>query len=255
LLSSVHGKLFKFMVFFSHDWGKDTLGRDNHARVVRVCRALAKLGVEGWIDEKYMQGDIDAAMCKGIDESCLMVIFVTERYMGKVTGDHDHDNCQKEFNYGKLKIGSKRTLCIVMDRSCLDTTTWPGQLGMYFGSRLYFDLTDDQDFDAKMEHLAARLRAMASDAGCMVGGGPAGSLVQTVQSRAPEVCGEQWAELISLNPSCLASRSIVRRFSETRKLERFTIGRSKASQLYLSDRLISQIHCWRNSQKYYYSPE
>ena len=90
--------------------------------------------------------------------------------------------------------------------------------------------------------------AMASDSGCMEGGGPASSLVQTVQSRAPEVCGEQWAELISLNPSCFASRSIVRRASEARKLERFTIGRSKASQLYLSDRLISQIHCWQNSK-------
>ena len=98
------------------------------------------------------------------------------------------------------------------------------------------------------------MRAMASDSGCMEGGGPASSLVQTVQSRAPEVCGEQWAELISLNPSCFASRSIVRRASEARKLERFTIGRSKASQLYLSDRLISQIHWWQNSQKYYYSP-
>ena len=62
LFSSVYGKLFKFMVFFSHDWGKDKMGRDNHARVVRVCRALAKLGVEGWIDEKYMQGDIDVAI-------------------------------------------------------------------------------------------------------------------------------------------------------------------------------------------------
>ena len=96
--------------------------------------------------------------------------------------------------------------------------------------------------------MAAKLRAMASDSGCMEGGGPASSLVQTVQSRAPEVCGEQWAELISLNPSCFASRSIVRRASEARKLERFTIGRSKASQLYLSERLISQIHCWQNSK-------
>ena len=42
--------------------------------------------------------------------------------------------------------------------------------------------------------------------------------------------GEQWATLESLNPSCFPSRSIARRGSE-RTLERFTIGRSKASQV------------------------
>jgi hypothetical protein len=42
--------------------------------------------------------------------------------------------------------------------------------------------------------------------------------------------GEQWATLESLNPSCFPSRSIARRGS-ARTLERFTIGRSKASQV------------------------
>ncbi len=58
-----------FFFKFSHDWGKDKMGRDNHSRVVRVCRVCRAIGklVEGSFDEKFMQGDIDA----GIDESCL----------------------------------------------------------------------------------------------------------------------------------------------------------------------------------------
>jgi len=156
---------YKFMVFFSHDWGKDQLGRDNHDRVVKIFRALADRGIVGWLDEKYMQGDIDKAMCQGIDESVLFVLFITKRYLYKTASDNEQDNCQKEFNYAKQKVGSKRMLCIVMEPQCLDTNTWPGQVAMHMGSKLYFDLAGDQDFDVKMDLLADNLLTMARDAG------------------------------------------------------------------------------------------
>ena len=158
-------KGFKFMVFFSHDWGKDQLGRDNHDRVVKIFRALADRGIVGWLDEKYMQGDIDKAMCKGIDESFLFVLFITRRYLDKTASANPQDNCKKEFNYAKQKVGSNRMLCIVMEPQCLDTNTWPGQVAMHMGSKLYFDLAGDQDFDVKMDLLADNLLTMARDAG------------------------------------------------------------------------------------------
>ena len=156
---------YKFMVFFSHDWGKDQLGRDNHDRVVKIFRALADRGIVGWLDEKYMQGDIDKAMCQGIDESVLFVLFITKRYLYKTASDNEQDNCQKEFNYAKQKVGSKRMLCVVMEPQCRDTNTWPGQVAMHMGSKLYFDLAGNQDFDAKMDLLADNLLTMARDAG------------------------------------------------------------------------------------------
>ena len=156
---------YKFMVFFSHDWGKDQLGRDNHDRVVKIFRALADRGIVGWLDEKYMQGDIDKAMCQGIDESVLFVLFITKRYLDKTASKNPQDNCKKEFNYAKQKVGSDRMLCIVMEPQCRDTSTWLGQVAMHMGSQLYFDLAEDKDFDAKMEQLAAKLLTMARDAG------------------------------------------------------------------------------------------
>jgi hypothetical protein len=156
---------YKFMVFFSHDWGKDQLGRDNHDRVVKIFRALADRGIVGWLDEKYMQGDIDEAMCRGIDESVLFVLFITMRYLDKTASDNPQDNCKKEFNYAKQKVGSKRMLCVVMEPQCRDTNTWPGQVAMHMGSKLYFDLAGNQDFDAKMDLLADNLLTMARDAG------------------------------------------------------------------------------------------
>ena len=156
---------YTFLVFFSHDWGKDQLGRDNHDRVVKIFRALADLGIVGWLDEEYMQGDIDKAMCQGIDESVLFVLFITKRYLYKTASDNEQDNCQKEFNYAKQKVGSRRMLCIVMEPQCRDTSTWPGQVAMHLGSKLFFDLAEDKDFDAKMEKLADKLLTMARDAG------------------------------------------------------------------------------------------
>jgi len=156
---------YKFMAFFSHDWGKDQLGRDNHDRVVKIFRALADRGIVGWLDEKYMQGDIDEAMCRGIDESVLFVLFITKRYLDKTASKNPQDNCKKEFNYAKQKVGSDRMLCIVMEPQCLDTNTWPGQVAMHMGSKLYFDLAGNQDFDAKMDLLADNLLTMARDAG------------------------------------------------------------------------------------------
>ena len=156
---------YTFLVFFSHDWGKDQLGRDNHDRVVKIFRALADLGIVGWLDEEYMKGDIDEAMCKGIDESFLFVLFITRRYLDKTASANPQDNCKKEFNYAKQKVGSNRMLCIVMEPQCRDTSTWPGQVAMHLGSQLYFDLAEDKDFDAKMEKLAAKLLTMARDAG------------------------------------------------------------------------------------------
>ena len=92
---------FEFHGFFSHDWGTDALGRSNHARVVAIKRRLAEeCGLQGWLDEERMKGDINQAMTNGIDDSATVVVFITERYVMKVAGkgpNGDDDNCRKEF--------------------------------------------------------------------------------------------------------------------------------------------------------------
>ena len=58
-------------------------------------------------------------MCQGIDDSCLVIIFITKRYIDKVAGGNDQDNCKKEFNYAKQKRGAGRMLTVVMEPRCL----------------------------------------------------------------------------------------------------------------------------------------
>ena len=86
--------------FLSHDWGTDALGRSNHARVVALKRRLAEeCGLQCWLDEEKMEGNINLALADGIDASATVVIFITERYVMKVAGkgpNGNDDNCKKE---------------------------------------------------------------------------------------------------------------------------------------------------------------
>ena len=42
--------------FLSHDWGVDSEGRNNHARVSKINKALRDAGVRTWFDEEQMHG-------------------------------------------------------------------------------------------------------------------------------------------------------------------------------------------------------
>ena len=78
------------------DWGTDEEGRDNHARVAAVHAQLTAAGLRCWFDEEQMQGDINSKMTSGIDDSAVVVCFITSRYVTKVSGDGpngDDDNC------------------------------------------------------------------------------------------------------------------------------------------------------------------
>ena len=86
----------QFDCFLTHDWGKDELGRDNHARVAGICRALKSAGYSPWFDEERMRGDINTAMSSAIAKSKCMVVFITQRYVEKASGNGPNganDNC------------------------------------------------------------------------------------------------------------------------------------------------------------------
>lgn len=70
---------------------------------LKMSVALEKRGLSVWLDADQMKGDIVKKMCEGIDNAQCVVVFLTQRYMEKVTGLDGSDNCQKEFNYADLK--------------------------------------------------------------------------------------------------------------------------------------------------------
>ena len=77
----------RFHCFLTHDWGKDELQRDNHARVSEVCKRLKAAGLTPWFDEDQMRGDIHKTMSDALNNSACVVVFITRRYVEKASGN------------------------------------------------------------------------------------------------------------------------------------------------------------------------
>ena len=151
-------------VFLSHDWGKDNV---NHKAVSRINDALKKKGIRTWFDENsdgngnpnrvVSGGSLGAQFTKGIDNTSIVLVFVTENYRDKISLDNKFDNCWQEFNYTVVR--RKAMISVVMDKSMERQSDWTGRLGALLGSELYFSFADAMDakeysnFDAAVDKL------------------------------------------------------------------------------------------------------
>ena len=129
-------------LFFSHTWHKDNMGRNTHDRVVNIAKSLKSKGWNIWIDEENMKNNIDAAMAEGIENSDVVLVFLTEMYIKKVNNAAKNprlrDNCLKEWTYANVL--NKLIIPIVFEPSLLNIMNWPsGIIQLYLGSTLYID--------------------------------------------------------------------------------------------------------------------
>lgn len=138
-------------VFAAHDWGE---GGANHRRVADVVARLQSRGVTVWFDENDMKGNILSAMCRGIDTSSVVLVFVTRAYMDKVEFGDEVDNVRREFMYAART--PEKLLPVRFDPDL--PKKWSGPVGMVLGSHLYCDLAGDIT-DAKVDDLVKRIAA------------------------------------------------------------------------------------------------
>mmetsp|Transcript_17067 Transcript_17067/g.25707 ORF Transcript_17067/g.25707 Transcript_17067/m.25707 type:complete len:913 (-) Transcript_17067:126-2864(-) len=147
-----------FDTFLSHNWGKDSHGRDNHERVMALSKALEQREISSWIDEEQMVGNIDDAIAKGIENSKTAIIFITGDYIAKVAGDGIHgsnDNCKKEFQHAMAHIRIANMIPVVMEEDL--PAKWKGPVGLALGSSLYFTFKKDENLDACADILAGEI--------------------------------------------------------------------------------------------------
>ena len=141
-------------VFLTHDWG---VNQFNHKRVSKINKALQSRGITTWFDDEQMEGDIKSKMTTGIDQSRVVITFITSRYMKKVAGSNAEDNCRLEFGYACRRKTGARMLPIVMEAEIRDTSQWEGQVGLVLGGSLYVDLADEDGFEAKIDNIMNRV--------------------------------------------------------------------------------------------------
>lgn len=138
----------RIKAFASHDWGKE---QQTHKRVAKVVEQLRKYDIDIWFDETHMKGNILDAMCRGIDQSDVVLIFVTSNYIRKVQSGNENDNVRREFMYASQ--APERLLVVRFDSEL--PNKWSGPVGMLLGSKLYVDLSRE---DTPVGELVRRIR-------------------------------------------------------------------------------------------------
>ena len=146
----------KYHGFLTHNWAKDEEGRNNHARVERVHVGLKKRGLNMWFDSERMAGAIVDQMIKGIDESDLVIVFLTKKYADKVASGNPKDNCKKEFDYTSRVKGANKMIPVPMEPCMCNPGAWIGPVQMELGGMLYeasFPTDDDVKFEENIDNL------------------------------------------------------------------------------------------------------
>jgi len=160
-----------FDLFLSHNWGKDSLGRDNHNRVAKLNDALKKAHVITWFDAEQLGGHIGQAMTDGIDSCEQVAVFVTRRYIDKVATKYGlEDNCRLEFDYSARRRGISNLIPIVMEPKCLELKTWNGVLGASLANQMYIDFTEDDKLDTCVREILKRVHAKKLNTGSWYSG-------------------------------------------------------------------------------------
>jgi len=147
-------------LFLSHNWGKDSLGRDNHARVLKLNEALKKARVKTWFDADQLGCHIGQEMTDGIDSCKQIAVCITRRYIDKVATRYGlEDNCRLEFDYSARRKGIKNLVPIVMEPECLISKNWNGVVGATLADLLYINYTEDNMLDACVTDILKKLNA------------------------------------------------------------------------------------------------
>lgn len=123
-------------VFLSHCWKNGC-----HEFAIALSSELARRHWDVWLDENEMRGNINACMASGIENSKVVAVLVTKEYADKVSIaalEETSDNCMRELVYAfKLQ---KVILPIILDKSMLETTSWPtGAFSFLMSDILFID--------------------------------------------------------------------------------------------------------------------
>ena len=141
----------KKQLFLSHNWGNDSLSRDNHRRVNQIKSILNKnFGWSTWFDEDDMGWNIDGSMLYGISECDVAVVCITAKYLSKIeencVNPKNRDNCAKEWNL--INIKKKCVIPVIMESELMSVNNWSTPLiGMYFGTHMLINLSDEITID------------------------------------------------------------------------------------------------------------
>ena len=130
----------------------------------RINDAIKARGVIPWFDEERMSGDTTQKMVEGIENSDVILVFITEAYRDKVNQSGGRDNCRLEFQHAFEQKGPAVMIPVVMEPCMCNAREWKGILGAALSTHSCIDFssafTDDAIFDAKVKELVSSIAAL-----------------------------------------------------------------------------------------------
>lgn len=140
-------------IFLSHAWGTDHENRNNHHRVKLLSKQLISKGYSVWFDENDIIGNIDNSIIKGITNSQVVIVCLTEKYCNKINNSVYHnspnDNCYKEWNFCLFK--QKKIIPVIMEKKMEEVFLKnDGVIQMYLNNVMFINFYDDEDNDFKI---------------------------------------------------------------------------------------------------------
>lgn len=152
------GEEAAYDAFLAHDWGRDSLGRDNEERVKLVNELLKDKGLITWFHGDRLKGrDVALKLASGIEKSKKFVVFLTQQYLEKVNGDNVDDICKREFLYAAKQKGIRKFVVAVMEEAMLDKNAWSGQLDFVVGWASCIDMTTNDKIHKNIGSLIKEL--------------------------------------------------------------------------------------------------
>lgn len=125
-------------IMLSYQW-------DHQPLVKRLAERIKQSGYHVWLDVEQMSGSTLEAMAGAVEGSSAVVMCLSAKYQAS-------RNCRLEGEYAHLV--SKPIVPVLLTPWPWRATSW---LGLITGSKLYFDFTEDAQFEAKVAELLAEL--------------------------------------------------------------------------------------------------
>jgi len=150
----------KYDAFLSHSWGP---GGVNHNFVGKVDDGLRREGIVTWFDKSQMDKNVMTDIARGIDQSEVIVIFITQDYMDKVNAD-EPNACRYEFTYA-AQTKPKALIPVVRDEELLSTKNWKGVMGAQLMSSVdfYIDMTSEKKLKEELPNLVKRINKVKTE--------------------------------------------------------------------------------------------
>jgi len=156
-------------VMISYNW-------ENQPIVVRLAKSLKEQGHQIWLDIEQMGGSTLGAMAEAVEQSSLVLMCMSRKYK-------DSPNCRLE---GEYVVNRKVPFIPLMMQQGYLPDGW---LGITLGAKLYYDFTNEDNWDTK---ISALVKAMGNGKATHSNGTSAIAKITEVVSSPPKLSPVEW---------------------------------------------------------------